>query len=152
MAYRNAENYLKEEHPKLFNYIDSRFTSTLSLAMTLANTWYSLSDASWTQPKKNGFTGDANGLITYTGLPGNFSTTVFTEIKIYGADIFHVGLFINGVLASDDFKAILTTDKTRVIHKATIEALSTDDEIDIRMKSINNPQTIGVLSCKVLIT
>jgi len=149
MAFRNADDYLRAEHPKLYNYCNPRILTPAELALTTPGVWYPFTGATWTHEHLVGFTALANGIITYTGLTSIFRLEAVANVSVFKEDTIHMGMFIDNVLRLDTLQLFTTQTKTGVITETDIGELETDAEVDFRAMSVAGTQTLTMTSMKL---
>jgi len=150
MALRNARDYLETEHPHLFNGCNPKVTPPHQATLTLADTYYQLTAATWSAPLQAGFTLAANGLLTYTDVGQIVIFVGLANISVGTAATMTLGLFINGSPIIESSSLFDVQNKTGLIADVDFVTLATNDVVDVRMKSSAAGQVVDITELKLV--
>lgn len=149
MAFRNADDYLRAEHPGLYNYCNPRILLPASATLVDAGVWYPLTGATWTHEHLVGFTALSNGILTYIGVDEVFQLVAIANLTVTKEDIIHMGMFIDDVLRLDTLQLFDVQNKTGTITETDTGSFLTGEVIDFRIMSEAGGQGVDFTSLKL---
>ena len=149
MAFRNADDYLRAQHPKLYNYCNPRVLTPAELLLPNAGEWVPATTALWTHQHLVGFTATPTGVLTYVGFTAIFRLGAVANVSVFKEDTVHMGMFIDDVLRLDTLQLFTTQTKTGAITETDLGELETGAVIDFRAMSEAGTQTLTVTSMKL---
>jgi len=150
MAFRNADDYLQAKHPHLYNGVNPRLVTPHQATLTLADTYYQLTDATWGATLQAGFTLSANGLLNYDGIGQILLFAGVANVTVSIATTLTLGLFVNGSPIVETPRLFDAQNKMGLMADMDFITLVTDDLIDVRVKASDAGVVVDVTEMKLI--
>lgn len=151
MAFRNAQDYLEVEHPRLFSYVDIYPSAPEDLDLVVAGQWYNPTGI-WAEFLGANFTlTPTGGYVTLDGPDAIFNYIAHLIVSADKACSITTGTFVNEILTTQTTLKIGAAETDKRMLRTRLLSLSTDDILHLRVKSDTANTTVSLSEGRITI-